>query len=188
MKPLAASCASLEAIRNFFFILFFYCCLCFADEELLPLLPEGFASEVDGISVSCGSHHTCALEYRPGIEFGGVIKCWGMALSISLTNSMLHQRVHLFRSVRVTFTLARYPLTKLYSAGVQLNMHHLESSFRSLLGSSIAVVYARIRPLFVGVKISMERATRLMESLFKSAAPGRTPAGCAPRAGRSAGG
>jgi len=80
MKPLAASCASLEAIRNFFFILFFYCCLCFADEELLPLLPEGFASEVDGISVSCGSHHTCALEYRPGIEFGGVIKCWGMAL------------------------------------------------------------------------------------------------------------
>jgi len=43
-------------------------------------IQEGFHSDIDGISVSCGFQHTCAIEYRPGIEFGGVLNCWGTKL------------------------------------------------------------------------------------------------------------
>ncbi|GMH51999.1 hypothetical protein TL16_g05285 [Triparma laevis f. inornata] len=42
-----------------------------------PSLPPGFHSDLDDISVSAGHFHTCAIESRPGVEFGGGIKCWG---------------------------------------------------------------------------------------------------------------
>ncbi|CAM9805650.1 unnamed protein product [Chrysoparadoxa australica] len=45
--------------------------------DALASLPEGFHSDVDGTSMALGTHHTCALEYRPGIEIGGAIRCWG---------------------------------------------------------------------------------------------------------------
>lgn len=40
-------------------------------------LPEGFHNDVDSITVAVGGHHTCALEYRPGVDFGGPVRCWG---------------------------------------------------------------------------------------------------------------
>lgn len=40
-------------------------------------LPEGFHDDVDSITVAVGGHHTCALEYRPGVDFGGPVRCWG---------------------------------------------------------------------------------------------------------------
>ena len=40
-------------------------------------LPNGFHMDVDEIFLSAGHFHTCAIEYRPGIEFGGPVKCWG---------------------------------------------------------------------------------------------------------------
>lgn len=40
-------------------------------------LPEGFHNDVDSISVAVGGRHTCALEYRPGVDFGGPVRCWG---------------------------------------------------------------------------------------------------------------
>lgn len=44
---------------------------------LLADLPEGFHDDVDSITVAVGGHHTCALEYRPGVDFGGPVRCWG---------------------------------------------------------------------------------------------------------------
>lgn len=38
---------------------------------------QDFHVDVDGISVSAGGFHVCALEYRPGIELGGPARCWG---------------------------------------------------------------------------------------------------------------
>lgn len=40
-------------------------------------LPEGFHDDVDSITLAVGGHHTCALEYRPGVDFGGPVRCWG---------------------------------------------------------------------------------------------------------------
>lgn len=40
-------------------------------------LPEGFHNDVDSITIAMGGHHTCALEYRPGVDFGGPVRCWG---------------------------------------------------------------------------------------------------------------
>lgn len=40
-------------------------------------LPEGFHKDVDSITIAAGGHHTCALEYRPGVDFGGPVRCWG---------------------------------------------------------------------------------------------------------------
>lgn len=40
-------------------------------------LPEGFHDDVASITVAVGGHHTCALEYRPGVDFGGPVRCWG---------------------------------------------------------------------------------------------------------------
>lgn len=40
-------------------------------------LPEGFHNDIDSITVAVGGHHTCALEYRPGVDFGGPVRCWG---------------------------------------------------------------------------------------------------------------
>ena len=48
----------------------------FADQGA-PSLPPGFHNDLDDISVSAGHFHTCAIESRPGGEFGGGIKCWG---------------------------------------------------------------------------------------------------------------
>jgi len=42
-----------------------------------PPLPDGFHSDVDEISLSAGHYHTCAIEARAGVEFGGTVKCWG---------------------------------------------------------------------------------------------------------------
>lgn len=40
-------------------------------------LPEGFHNDIDSITVAVGGRHTCALEYRPGVDFGGPVRCWG---------------------------------------------------------------------------------------------------------------
>lgn len=40
-------------------------------------LQGGFHDDVDSITLAIGSHHTCALEYRPGVDFGGPVRCWG---------------------------------------------------------------------------------------------------------------
>ena len=40
-------------------------------------LPEGFHNDVDSVTVAAGGHHTCALEFRPGVDFGGPVRCWG---------------------------------------------------------------------------------------------------------------
>lgn len=40
-------------------------------------LPEGFHSDVDSITIALGGYHSCALEYRPGVDFGGPVRCWG---------------------------------------------------------------------------------------------------------------
>jgi hypothetical protein len=40
-------------------------------------LQGGFHTDIDGISVSSGSHHVCALEQKPGNKLGGSLKCWG---------------------------------------------------------------------------------------------------------------
>jgi alpha-tubulin suppressor-like RCC1 family protein len=42
-----------------------------------PNLPSGFYNDLDDVSVSSGYYHTCAIEHRPGIPFGGPLKCWG---------------------------------------------------------------------------------------------------------------
>jgi alpha-tubulin suppressor-like RCC1 family protein len=46
--------------------------------SLFPNLPDGFHGEGDSVSVAVGPHHTCALERRPGVDFGGAARCWGM--------------------------------------------------------------------------------------------------------------
>lgn len=46
-------------------------------EVLFEDLPEGFHDDVDSITIAVGGHHTCALEYRPGVDFGGPVRCWG---------------------------------------------------------------------------------------------------------------
>lgn len=47
------------------------------EEIFFEDLPEGFHDDVDSITVAVGGHHTCALEYRPGVDFGGPVRCWG---------------------------------------------------------------------------------------------------------------
>lgn len=47
------------------------------DDVLFDDLPEGFHDNVDSITLAVGGHHTCALEYRPGVDFGGPVRCWG---------------------------------------------------------------------------------------------------------------
>ena len=47
------------------------------EENRFEDLPEGFHNDVDSITVAVGGHHTCALEYRPGVDFGGPVRCWG---------------------------------------------------------------------------------------------------------------
>lgn len=47
------------------------------EENQFEDLPEGFHNDVDSITVAVGGHHTCALEYRPGVDFGGPVRCWG---------------------------------------------------------------------------------------------------------------
>ena len=42
-----------------------------------PSLPTGFHHDLDDVSVSAGYFHTCAIEARPGQDFGGTLKCWG---------------------------------------------------------------------------------------------------------------
>ena len=44
---------------------------------LFAPLDEGFYHELDGTSVSAGFHHTCALEMRTDLDFGGALRCWG---------------------------------------------------------------------------------------------------------------
>ena len=44
---------------------------------LPPLLHEGFHVDIDEISISSGDQHVCAIQYRPGIDYGGFAKCWG---------------------------------------------------------------------------------------------------------------
>lgn len=39
---------------------------------------KDFHLDVDGISISSGSHHVCALEYLPGVDMGGPVRCWGL--------------------------------------------------------------------------------------------------------------
>lgn len=46
-------------------------------ETLFDDLPEGFHDDIDSITLAVGGHHTCALEYRPGVDFGGPVRCWG---------------------------------------------------------------------------------------------------------------
>lgn len=46
-------------------------------QEVFEDLPEGFHDDVDSITLAVGGHHTCALEYRPGVDFGGPVRCWG---------------------------------------------------------------------------------------------------------------
>lgn len=46
-------------------------------EILVEDLPEGFYGDIDSISIAVGGYHTCALEYRPGVDFGGPVRCWG---------------------------------------------------------------------------------------------------------------
>ncbi|CAM9258680.1 unnamed protein product [Phaeothamnion confervicola] len=48
-----------------------------AQLDALPDLPDGFHLDIDSITMALGSHHTCALEYRPGVDFGGPVRCWG---------------------------------------------------------------------------------------------------------------
>ena len=40
-------------------------------------LAENFALDIDEISLSNGYFHTCILERRVGIDFGGALRCWG---------------------------------------------------------------------------------------------------------------
>mmetsp|Transcript_68394 Transcript_68394/g.137542 ORF Transcript_68394/g.137542 Transcript_68394/m.137542 type:complete len:333 (+) Transcript_68394:36-1034(+) len=40
-------------------------------------LPDDFYTDLDGTALSAGFHHTCALEMRTNIEFGGALRCWG---------------------------------------------------------------------------------------------------------------
>ena len=47
------------------------------EEARFEDLPEGFHHDVDSITVAVGGHHTCALQYRPGVDFGGPVLCWG---------------------------------------------------------------------------------------------------------------
>ncbi|CAM9790923.1 unnamed protein product [Discosporangium mesarthrocarpum] len=47
------------------------------DPEIFTDLPVGFHSDIDSITIALGAHHTCALEYRPGVDFGGPVRCWG---------------------------------------------------------------------------------------------------------------
>ena len=42
--------------------------------EDLEQLPDDFYTDVDGTSLSAGFHHTCALEMRTNIEFGGTLR------------------------------------------------------------------------------------------------------------------
>ena len=38
-------------------------------------LPDDFYTDLDGTALSAGFHHTCALEMRTNIEFGGALRC-----------------------------------------------------------------------------------------------------------------
>lgn len=54
----------------------------FAVFSFLPLLCRGFTSDfftpIDSVSLSSGTQHTCAIEYREDAEIGGHAKCWGL--------------------------------------------------------------------------------------------------------------
>eukprot|EP00957_Ditylum_brightwellii_P144103 10979628-Ditylum_brightwellii.AAC.1 len=43
----------------------------------ITVLRDDFYLDIDEISVSAGHFHTCAIEYRSSIDFGGPAKCWG---------------------------------------------------------------------------------------------------------------
>ena len=40
-------------------------------------LDEGFHADPDGSAVTAGWHHTCALRFHEGADFGGRVECWG---------------------------------------------------------------------------------------------------------------
>lgn len=40
-------------------------------------LSEELHLDIDEVFISAGHFHTCAIESKPGLDFGGPIKCWG---------------------------------------------------------------------------------------------------------------
>ena len=58
--------------------LLFAICTCISNGNTsADNLAEGFTFDVDEISLSNGYYHTCVLERRVGIDFGGALNCWG---------------------------------------------------------------------------------------------------------------
>jgi len=51
--------------------------LCVHGADEFERLPDDFYVDLDGTSLSCGFHHTCALELRGDLDFGGALRCWG---------------------------------------------------------------------------------------------------------------
>ena len=72
--------ASTSALGTIIFIvsaLFLALPVAAESETVESVQPEGFYLDVDEVSISTGHFHTCALELRPGVDFGGPVKCWG---------------------------------------------------------------------------------------------------------------
>lgn len=70
------------------------------EELVFEDLPEGFHDDVDSITLAVGGHHTCALEYRPGVDFGGPVRCWGRNdWGQSTPSDYLFVQVQLLRAV-----------------------------------------------------------------------------------------
>lgn len=73
------------------------------EELIFEDLPEGFHDDVDSITLAVGSHHTCALEYRPGVDFGGPVRCWGMndwGQSTPSDDIFVQVKLHTIRAVK----------------------------------------------------------------------------------------
>ena len=69
---------SVKMDASIFVLWLLMCCtlLC-RSEDTLEKFPEGHTPLSDELTLSSGYFHTCVVERRPGVDFGGPLKCWG---------------------------------------------------------------------------------------------------------------